>query len=853
MPIFRCPSSCSLSSSDSESSSASCDDYPHPLGFSRYGIDDSDDDSDDVDIDYISPSVIKPVIRLREPTRLPSARENELALQHSLTRSMRQRQFDAELQDVTNDMDRIAALVKCADVIVSDETRTEFLQNQTASLSKLELLANTAAQRNREIDVQLQQDRARMERDREEAAQALKLLIERDQRRADVILAQQKAEEREAIRVSEETAKAVALKEEADRKRQEEETRVRREREEAEAAEAVKQAAEAVKQAEVKAAKQKALQFQTDAQELIQKLDTTRASIAPFEKSKKVSKRRLQIKKVVKGKLNTLQNNAVKVKEVSTEIVQALQATKSDDDSQISADSPEERLGFMYFLDLLASNVIVRASAETFDSSGGEGFPLANCVALVAAKIPELTPILSGHIYTVCPAVIPTLPQVSQDASDDDFMEALGMKKDAKSGDFETFDRFLNRTEGLIAISAAIMCCSYSSTGAIGNDDNHDAKTVLLGGQEGALNWLKRFLELLPLSDTNDNSIMPLITAPVLTSFLTVTGCMLKHKYPAEFTPLWRETIVKRVLPRLDQGAIGAPSALRLKKLVEGVDAFQSLPKGAIPELYVMEASSAPPPAQVNVAPSGFSSGGFANNNNMATPFATSSSSSNNFNSSNTTNPFVNVNAQHTNNATNNPFAPSAAPSGGGGWNSSTTPFSSSTTTMTTTPMTTNNNNVNSNSNPFATMQSQQPNPSPFAVSTTNNNNNFSNPFGTSSNTTATSTTPFGHSNSNSNQFGNNNNNNNSFAPSPFASSQNTANNGRYQGKKGKGKQMCKYFARGICRYGNSCHFSHDMGNGNDHNGNQNNNGGGYSWSIPISGNHGGKSNNNPFGGRGGW
>lgn len=850
MPIFRCPSSSSLSSSasscsDQSSSSSYGDDYPHPLGFSRYGIDDdSDDESDGVDPIR---TVMKPVTDAREPTRLPSARENELALHHSLTRSIRQRQFDAGLDDITNNMERIAALVKCADVIVNDATQTKFIQNQCASLSKLELLANVAAQQDRKIDVWIQEERAKMERDREEVVQALQMLIDRDQNRADAVLAQQNADAREATRVSEDAARATELKEEEERARLEAKAQAEAQ---AEQAHRVREEADVAKRAEIQAAKQKALQFQTDAQELVSKLVTTRASIAPFEKSKAVSKRRLQIKKVVKGKLNTLQHNAIKVNEVSTEIVQALQAAKLDDGHPGPEDLPEAKLGFMYFLDLLASNVIVRASATTFDSSGGEGFPLANCVALIAAKVPELSIILSAHIYAVCPAVIPMLPQVKKNASDDEFMCALGMKKDAKTGDFETFPRFLNRTEGLISISAAIMCCSYSSD-VTGGTDNEKAKTlhVLLGGQEGALNWLKRFLNLLPLNDENDSSTLPLITAPVLTSFLTVAGCMLIKMYPNEFMPLWRETIVKRVLPRLDQG-IGAPSALRLDKLVKDVNGFQSLPKGAIAELYVMNATSAPPPAQIKVASSGGTSRGFANMANSSS-FPSSGNASNNPFDTNHAQTNAGSTSDHFN-YNSNPFAPppttaAATSQSSGGWNSSSNQQSSPFGPSTTTNMALNSNS-NSNSNPFS---AQPTNPSPFAAS-----NNAPSPFAATSANTAT-TTSFGPSSSSvSNPFGANSSNNNGFAaPSPFGTSQNTANNDEFNtsnhggGSRGRGKQppLCRFFAQGRCRAGNACKFSHDTGNNQNQNQND-----GNSWSIPISDNSGGKSNNNPFG-RGGW
>jgi hypothetical protein len=46
----------------------------------------------------------------------------------------------------------------------------------------------------------------------------------------------------------------------------------------------------------------------------------------------------------------------------------------------------------------------------------------------------------------------------------------------------------------------------------------------LMGGHEGAVKWLKRFLALLPAAP---QAPLPLITAPVLDAFLTGAGHML--------------------------------------------------------------------------------------------------------------------------------------------------------------------------------------------------------------------------------------------------------------------------------------------------------------------------------------
>jgi hypothetical protein len=67
-------------------------------------------------------------------------------------------------------------------------------------------------------------------------------------------------------------------------------------------------------------------------------------------------------------------------------------------------------------------------------------------LALVSVDSKELIPILAAHIYTVCPTAIPTLPTPSSNGSEEELMESLGMLK-GKHGEFETFERFLARTE----------------------------------------------------------------------------------------------------------------------------------------------------------------------------------------------------------------------------------------------------------------------------------------------------------------------------------------------------------------------------------------------------------------------
>jgi hypothetical protein len=177
--------------------------------------------------------------------------------------------------------------------------------------------------------------------------------------------------------------------------------------------------------------------------------------------------------------------------------------------------------------------------------------------------------LIAAHIYAVCPTAIPTLPTPAEGCSELELMESLGMQKD-KKGEYETFDRFLTRTEGLISIMAEIMSSLPS---------DH----TLLGGHKAALDWLVRFLDLLP----PDQSPLPLLTAPVLVAFLTAAGHMLINKYPEKFSQMFGE-ITNDISARLDTSAIGQPSATRLKKVLSnGIQTLKmELPHGAIRDYY---------------------------------------------------------------------------------------------------------------------------------------------------------------------------------------------------------------------------------------------------------------------------
>ena len=174
----------------------------------------------------------------------------------------------------------------------------------------------------------------------------------------------------------------------------------------------------------------------------------------------------MQFKKLVNGKINTLAENVHKIQEVAHDVMTAITNAKNDDTQYKNSNSNTNKLyglGKRYLVNLLSSKIIVRIQAEGFNGTRGDGFPLAHMLCHVAALVKDIVPVLTAHIYTVCPTAIPTLPSSSSSSSvstetdtttnnnnnnseEDNFMIQLGMIRQ-KDGHFESFERFLYRTE----------------------------------------------------------------------------------------------------------------------------------------------------------------------------------------------------------------------------------------------------------------------------------------------------------------------------------------------------------------------------------------------------------------------
>jgi len=498
---------------------------------------------------------------------------------------------DDGMEDLLCGMDRIANLVKAASYVQTPRDDTTPSQTNTStprSTSKLLQLATICEQQQNQLSTEMSLIQQQRSESYKQSCQGFLLLLKADESKVNIANERINKRLSDIQQIEEKNKQEQLAHEEQVQQQLKAEQRAKEEYDAALAAQSeeerikheqhLQSLAIAEKEAEEEAAKKTA--YITRAKSLITNLETVRSTLSNFDKSKSVSRRRLQFKKIVNGKINTLAHDTNKILEVSRMVGDAI-TNATNDDNNAQGGEPVLSMGKRYLIDLLCSNLIVRVQADGFNGTRGDGFPLANMFAQVSLMCEEINPVLEGHLYMVCPMAIPTL-SLNDDSNnegggsnknnEDDLMTGLGMIRDKKTGEFESFDKFLNRTEGCISIMANIMSSLPS-------------EHTLLGGHVGALTWLQRFVDLLPPPPAKP---LPLLTAPVLVAFLTGAGHMLANKFPNEFIPLLN-SITKDVMNRLDDSSVGVPSATRLKKVLEdvGLDGMKKdLPQGAVEGLY---------------------------------------------------------------------------------------------------------------------------------------------------------------------------------------------------------------------------------------------------------------------------
>jgi hypothetical protein len=251
------------------------------------------------------------------------------------------------------------------------EAPPKHVQVQNEVALKLKQLSDAAGQEYRKVEQWREAYQQKKERQNKEAFNALRSVLKADHEAAKAILQmekQQQKEQEERERQQEEEAK-----------REEEAKQVARQRA-VEKEEERKQEQESKKEKEqlIRAEREREIAEKfahvTKAREEIEKLALIRQEVAPFDTNKAVSKRRMNMKRMCRGKVNTLAADVAKVQTVAVELIEAIKAEKEQDDlakQQLEQGdvnvTPDMARGQLYFLDLLASSAIVRIQAEGFN------------------------------------------------------------------------------------------------------------------------------------------------------------------------------------------------------------------------------------------------------------------------------------------------------------------------------------------------------------------------------------------------------------------------------------------------------------------------------------------------------
>lgn len=413
------------------------------------------------------------------------------SLQYQQKQQQQTKDEEEDMEEILCGMDRIANLVKAASCVIKDSSSAQTNQYETTSrsTSKLLQLAQICEQQQANLSHEMKLIQQQKSQSYQQTCQGFLLLLQADKDRACAANERMTKRQQDIAAFEEqERLDEIAYTEHKEKQRLEAE-RLEAERTAAETAKSdevrakheqhLQYLAIAEKEAEEEAAKKTA--YITRAKSLINNLEAVRSTLVEFDKSKVVSRRRLTFKKIVNGKINTLSHDKNKILEVSRLVGEAINSAAHDDNSAGGGGGADAvmTMGRKYLLDLLCSNLIVRVQADGFNGTRGDGFPLANMFAQISCMCEEIGPVLEGHLYMVCRMAIPALSldgggvgtaAVAGGNNDDEdaLMTSLGMIRD-KNGEFESFDKFLHRTEVryMMHIVHACACINFLSLTAL--------------------------------------------------------------------------------------------------------------------------------------------------------------------------------------------------------------------------------------------------------------------------------------------------------------------------------------------------------------------------------------------------
>lgn len=394
------------SSSDNDNSDEE-EEYPHPLGFPSYGktrffldppiesaqtvrrrlgfLKEKDDFLERTNHDFQGTVQSFPPLSTYVD---PNTASTKALLSYS--------KYNDRHDDEEDPLDGVARLLEAARIVNDDNAPAQHyaIISETQQAGQQLLAMGKSLERGIQSTRQdMTLRRQELEKQHQEEHAAFLLILKRDQEAADKILKQQEEEAR-AREKADQRRKDQEAKDEAERQRIADERQQQEEAKKQKAMEAARKRQEEEKAAAEEEAKQ--MEYIVKAKKRVAQLVELRASVAPFEKSKSVSRRRLKMKKIVKGKVNTLSQDAQKIQTVANEVTQAIIEAKEEDEQlkqQIRAGNreiTEEMIrGKRYLVDLLASDTIVRVQAEGFN-----GYVVADCHTLICRMYYIFTPSL---------------------------------------------------------------------------------------------------------------------------------------------------------------------------------------------------------------------------------------------------------------------------------------------------------------------------------------------------------------------------------------------------------------------------------------------------------------------------
>ena len=226
--------------------------------------------------------------------------------------------------------------------------------------------------------LELAKNQERFDRD----AKLLKLLVQQDVEEANRVLKREKQARELREQQHERERKKQEEKDQAKKKKEEEERKrleaaaAQKEKEKQQQPQQQQQQQQAAKENQQQQAKSSSSRPRLDhvekAHKYMKKLVEVQNSVAAFGDNKAVSKRRLTMKRLSRGKLNTLSADPQKVVNVAAEISQAI-AQERRVDEQLKKDeanpavTPDMARGRRYFCLQIASTVMLRCQAEGFN------------------------------------------------------------------------------------------------------------------------------------------------------------------------------------------------------------------------------------------------------------------------------------------------------------------------------------------------------------------------------------------------------------------------------------------------------------------------------------------------------